>query len=198
MSESPGPGPGEWAPWSPEETAGLLDGCGAEWAVAGGWALDLARGAQSRPHKDIEIVVGEAGFAAVRAKLSAYPFYAAADGQLAPLGEGRRSRQHWVLDPPASKWRLDVMIEPGDERCWVYRRDPRITAARAEAVARSSGGVPYLRPHIVLLFKAGHARAVDERDFAASLDLLEPRERQWLRDAIRLTAPGHRWLERLE
>lgn len=202
MSKHRIPGPDSWEAWSPEETALVLTGCGVSWAVAGGWALDLRRGAQSRPHKDLEITICEPALPILRAHLRNYPFFAAEQGRLTPLPDRPGApfvRQHWVLDPAASKWRMDVMVEPGDEQLWIYRRDRRVTALRAEVVAITSDGIPYLRPHVILLFKSQQQqRPVDQRDFDASMELLDDAERQWLRDALRLTAPGHHWIRRLE
>jgi hypothetical protein len=52
-----------WAnAWRPEEVAERLDGVSAPWCIVAGWALDLFRGEQSRPHGDLEIAVPTAGF----------------------------------------------------------------------------------------------------------------------------------------
>lgn len=201
MTEPDIPGSDEWEPWSPEQTSELLRGCGVSWAVVGGWALDLRRGTQSRPHKDIEIAVLRPGLAIVRKHLSRYEFFAAKAGRLAPMNTATfpdpSVRQHWVLEPAALKWRLDVMVETGDDQTWIYRRDPRISAPRAQVMATTTRGIPYMRPSIVLLFKAQQQRPIDEFDFTASLDLLEPSERAWLRDALHVSNPGHHWIDRL-
>lgn len=162
-----------WEPWSPEQTSELLKGCGVEWAVVGGWALDLWRGAQSRPHKDLEIAIIRPALAVVRKHLARYEFFTANAGRLAQMTSFNcleaAAHQHWILDPAASKWRLDVMVEPGDDQTWVYRRDLRISAPRIQVVATSDQGVPYLRPGYVLLFKAQQQRLVDELDFSRQL-----------------------------
>jgi hypothetical protein len=164
--------------------------------------LDLERGAQTRPHKDLEIAIQRPGLGTVRKHLSRYEFFTVKAGRLTPMNNATRpdpsARQHWVLDAVASKWRLDVMVEPGDDKIWVYRRDPRITAPRAQVTATTEQGVPYLRPSIILLFKAQQQRPVDEMDFTASLCLLQPSERAWLRDALRISNPSHHWIEWLE
>lgn len=48
----------------------------------------------------------------------------------------------------------------------------------------------YLRREIQLLHTARSLRPQDEHDFAATLPLLEPRPRAWLRDALRQAHPG--------
>ena len=58
-------------------------------------------------------------------------------------------------------------------------------------------GLPYLRPEVVLLYKAKQPRAADERDAAAAIPLLSRHERTWLAEAIARDTPTHPWLSRL-
>jgi hypothetical protein len=46
-----------WDPWRPGEAAQRLARVSVPWYVAGGWALDLFRGEQTREHGDLEIAV---------------------------------------------------------------------------------------------------------------------------------------------
>jgi hypothetical protein len=94
-------------------------------------------------------------------------------------------------------WRLDVFREPSDCDTWVCRRDGTIRMGYEELIRRTDEGIPYLRPDVTLLFKAKHARAKDDGDFAAALPLLDAGSRRWLRDALELVHPGHRWLPEL-
>ena len=48
---------GNWRPMRPYEVASQLSTLRTPWWVAGGWAMDLHLGAQSRPHDDIDIGV---------------------------------------------------------------------------------------------------------------------------------------------
>jgi hypothetical protein len=57
-----------WAPWHPREIAARLAGVGVPWYVAGGWAIDLHLGTQTRPHEDLEIAVPAADFGAIAAR----------------------------------------------------------------------------------------------------------------------------------
>lgn len=42
---------------TPDEGAAILPGMGAPWWVAGGWAIDLFIGAQTRPHGDLDVAM---------------------------------------------------------------------------------------------------------------------------------------------
>ena len=52
----------------------------------------------------------------------------------------------------------------------------------------------YLRPELVLLFKAKAARPKDWADLRATLPRLEPRAVSWLHGRLAETLPGHPWL----
>jgi len=63
-----------WLPWPPAEAARRLADVTAPWCVAGGWALDLHRGEQSREHEDLEIAVPAGRFGEIRAALADLDF----------------------------------------------------------------------------------------------------------------------------
>lgn len=48
---------GTWEPFSPAEAARELDGMPCRWWIAGGWAIDLNLGRQSRAHADGKILM---------------------------------------------------------------------------------------------------------------------------------------------
>ena len=188
-----------WDAWTPQEVAARLSRCPATWAVAGGWALDLWLGQQSRPHGDIEIVVSSGSLRTVRKCLPEHIFYASKSGALHAIdaASGAGAHQFWVLDPAAMKWRLDVMTDPGDEQRWIYRRDPCIWAPRQDMLARTPEGIPYLRPEAVLLFKAKQPLRKDEADFLNALPCLGLDEKSWLKRALRLAHPCSSWIQHL-
>ena len=186
-----------WDPWRPDQVAVALASVQARWAVAGGWALDLRLGAVTRPHEDIEIVVSRNDVHGVLAHLSDLEWFVVGDGRAWPLATAPQGlHQTWGRDR-SGDWRLDVLQEPWDDGEWVCRRDPRIRRPLAEAIELSPGGIPYLAPEIVLLFKAKAAREKDEADFALTLPSLTADRVTWLREALRIVHPGHEWLSRL-
>jgi hypothetical protein len=204
-----------WDAWHPEEAAGRLAGIEAPWYVAAGWALELFLGEQRREHEDLEIAVPCERFGEVVAALDALEFHAVSPDPAKPQrADGRgctlatpialagalleSSHETWALDRAAGAWRLDVFREPSDGDTWISRRHERIRMPYERLIERTSEGIPYARPEVVLLFKAKHAdRPKDEADFAAVAPLLEPERRRWLADALELTHPGHRWLAAL-
>lgn len=187
-----------WQPWEPSEVAERLRGVSARWYVLAGWALDLYLGRQTRPHDDIEIGVRSDDFPSLVAALDGCELVVVGDGKAWPLTEDtlRAHRQTWVRES-GGPWRLDVIRELWDDDDWLYRRDDRIRRPAASALAETNDAIPFLQPEIVLLFKAKAPRPKDDADLAAVLPHLAHDGRSWLIDALRLTRPGHPWIELL-
>jgi len=197
-----GPGLDAWQAWRPEECARVLDRFDSPWCVVGGWALDLSLGRLTREHEDLEIAIPRATFPAMRAYLEAtgYVLHSVGDGEVRRLERDQSPpaarHQNWVLDPVGA-WRMDVMLEPGDIATWVFRRDERLHAPRAFMVGTTQSGLPHLKAHGVLLYKAKAARAKDEADFNHAAPGLGFDERAWLTEALARIHPGHAWIKRL-
>jgi hypothetical protein len=155
------------------------------WYVAAGWAIDLFLGGGYREHDDLEIAVPRKRAGEVGGAFDGY--------ELRPVG----SHQLWIAEPETGAWKLDIMSEPSDGDTWVFRRDERIRMPYDQVIERTSDGIPYGRPEIILLFKAKQAREKDNADFAAALPQLELDRQRWLANALELVHPGHAWLEQL-
>jgi hypothetical protein len=189
--------------WTPDQAADALEGVSAPWAVAGGWALDLWLGAQTREHGDLEIAVPTAFFSEIQARLEALglKLFTNDEGEVIALGPGAapagRGFQTWVADPAVNRWRMDVFSEPGDAQTWIYRRTGELSAPRAWASGRTPAGIPYVAPQIVLLFKAKAMRDKDQADFALVAPLLSPEARTWLAAALRTIKPDCPWIDQL-
>ena len=202
----PIPDPDAWAPWRPEEVRRLLEGVAAPWYVAAGWAIDLFLGGERREHEDLEIAAPNARFAEVAAALGGYENFVIGtpeDGQATPYAEVgdaalAETHQTWVREPATGLWRLDVFREPSDGETWICRRDDRLRMPYSEVIEHTADGIPFGRPEIVLLFKAKHTRPKDDEDLAAVLPHLDRERRGWLREALELVHPAHRWLAVLE
>jgi hypothetical protein len=191
----------QWDAWSPEKVAKVLAPVEAPWYVAAGWAIDLFLGGDYREHDDLEIAVPRDRFHEVVEALAGFELFVVGvprRGFVSVLEQARDAldvtHQTWVREPEAGLWRLDIMREPSDGNVWICRRDERIRLPYDEVIERTADGIPYGRPEIVLLFKAKHARAKDDADFAAALPRLGPERRRWLADALAVVHPDHRWL----
>jgi hypothetical protein len=196
-----------WTPWTPEQATTHLqgikasDGRSIRWAVAGGWAIDLHLGRQTRDHDDLEIVVLNDD---VQAVLDAFAnthwqWKVPVGSQLHPLNSPAYTESHqtWLWSKTSDAFVLDVFREMHDGAIWICRRDPTMTKPWPAVVRMSASSVPYLAPEIVLLFKAKHARSKDLADLTTVLPSLNGTQRDWLRAAIEQVHPNHNWLRRI-
>jgi hypothetical protein len=186
--------------WTPTEVAHRLAGTAAPWYVAAGWALDLFRGAQTREHGDIEIAIPAASFPEIRNRFHGYVFDAVSSGRIwenATPDVLAATHQTWLRDPATGNYLLDVFREPHDGDTWICRRDETIRLPYTEIIHYTPGGIPYLAPELVLLFKAKHARPKDQADFEETIPKLTPVQRRTLAELLTLAHPGHHWLENL-
>ena len=136
----------------------------------------------------------------MRARFPGYAFDAVGSGLIWPdaqPGVLAAVHQTWLRDPSTGQYLLDVFREPHDGGTWICRRDEQIRFPYAAVIRRTAGGIPYLSPELVLLFKAKHARARDQADFDAALPCLTQAQRGALAELLARMHPGHRWLARL-
>jgi hypothetical protein len=194
---------GPWAPLSPAELARELDGFGRPWWVVGGWAIEAATGYR-REHEDTDISILSCDVPAFLAHMSGrWHVWNNVGGVLHPLGDRWKTvdepeSQLWLRANASSPWVVDVPLTPDHHGLWTNKRLKQEHALPVEEVTWiHTDGLRYLRPEIVLAYKARLDRRKDEPDFAAALPVLSADQRQWLRRALTEIVPGHRWLERL-
>ncbi len=189
----------DWDAWTPAEAARHLERLEAPWYVTAGWALDLFLRRQTREHDDLEIGVPSSRFTEVRDVLDDFELVVVGGGKAWQLDPRSLATHHqtWVRDRDGGPWRMDVFREPWDGEVWTCRRDARIRLPASRLISRTSDGIPYARPEVVLLFKANSTRPKDEDDFATVLPHLDAERRHWLREALALVHPEHRWLAAL-
>jgi hypothetical protein len=192
------PATGRWRSVHPSEVAEHLCSLRAPWWVAGGWALDLFVGSQSRSHKDLDIGVLRKDALLVCSALSTWEIFEAKDGLLTRIREGSAPRAQvnslWCRPADATDWTFELMLDEFEDDRWVFRRDPAIQRSFSLAVRRDSSGIPFLAPEIQLLYKARAARPEDQADFDHVAPRLDADARTWLRTALTKVDPRHAWL----
>jgi hypothetical protein len=177
--------------------------------VCGGWAIDLFLDEVTRAHEDLEIGIFRHHQEALRTHYAAWgPFKSIGHWDPWEEGEILELPIHQVLvrppgsGPPHDPWEpspeeRQFFLNDSDRGVWVSRRDPRITLHVRELAQRSPSGIPVVAPEVQLLYKARHSGQKDEHDFALVLPRLSRGRRTWLRDALELVHPGHRWIQAL-
>ena len=186
--------------WTPSEVARRLAGVAVPWCVVAGWALDLFRGTQTREHGDIEIAIPAAAFPEVRDRFPGYVFDGVGSGRIWESAGPEvlaATHQTWLRDPGSGNYVLDVFREPHDGETWICLHDETIRLPYSEIIRRTSDGIPYLAPELVLLFKAKHARPKDQSDFDETIPHMSRTQLTALAGFLARLYPRHQWLDRL-
>ena len=185
---------------APVAVAEVMSEVGVWWAVAGGWAIDLWLGEQTRDHHDVEVVVRRSDQSVIHEALG-------------PRWE------LWCLDPPGTGWRtwdgtpieapafqlqarsstidFDLFTETTRGETWHFRRDDRISRPVSEVPTLSAEGIPIVRPEVQLLYMAKSTEPKNQHDFDLARPKLSNEAVAWLAAALAITLPGHRWLQHL-
>ncbi len=198
---------GRWQPWDPDQAATFFSALHVPWWIAGGWAIDLFLGRQTREHEDIDILILRRDQHAVRTLLGTWDVQAALPpprDEAWPFrpwhsGETLDETIHdiWCRLDSTRPWTFQLMIADTHHEQWLFRRMPTISRPVATIGDITPEGVPYLAPEIQLLYKAKGRRPKDEADFMKTLPVLDQDQRIWLRDSLTQVHPQHPWLGHL-
>jgi len=183
----------------------VLHGLICLWWIAGGWAIDLHLGRQTRSHADIDVLILRSDQALLQRHLGGWDVQAAdPPGSLRPWsrrGDVLPPGVHdiWCRRSPLSPWCLQLMLAEESDDQWVYRRDTRIRRPVAELDGPASSiEHRVLSPEVQLLYKSAHPREKDHADFDAVVGYLDASQRRWLRESLLVVSPRHPWLSRLD
>ena len=167
------------------------------WFFAGGWAIDIFIGEETREHEDIEIAVFRKDQLRLKNYLKGWELKKVIKG-------GFHSWDHEFLDlpiheihaaNPVNGEKIEILLNETDEGEWKFRRDLRISYPHNSISAVSKKGIPYLNPDIVLLYKAKNTREKDHLDFHAVKEYLDDEKKTRLRNALETHEPDHEWLQ---
>jgi hypothetical protein len=134
---------------SPQKAAEWFATLSVPWWIAGGRAIDLFLGRDTRTHQDLDVGVLRRDVGTVLRSLPEWKIFEAKDGVLTPLPHGGpRSSVNslWCRPKGERSWRIELMLDESDGELWVYRRDPEVRRALRDLMKRSSSGIPYLAP----------------------------------------------------
>jgi hypothetical protein len=190
-------------PEGPDEAVAEFGTWTLPWWIAGGWAIDLLLGHQSRDHGDLDVLVLRRDQALVRDHLGDWDVHAAdPPGSLRPwpIGETLPPTVHdvWCRRTPSSPWAFQLMIDDTDGDDWLFRRDSRVRRPIQSLTGRASeADLAVLSPEVQLLYKSKGLREKDVADFRAVLAHLSAGERDWLRRSLDMVSPRHPWIPEL-
>jgi hypothetical protein len=191
-----------WRDLHPRACAPWFSALTAPWWIAGGWALDLFAGAQSRPHADLDLGILRRDTRAVLEALPSWEVFEADAGVLVRLGAGRMPRERvnslWCRQSGDAAWSFELLLDESAGDFWIFRREREIRAPLEKIIRRSAEGLPYLAPEIQLLYKARDRRPRDDADFERIAPRIDRDARAWLARALARVDPGHPWLQVLD
>ncbi len=199
---------GAWQSWQPNEVAQLFSALAIPWWIAGGWAVDLFLGEQTRNHEDIDVQFLRRDQQNIRAllqgwdvqeahpatPLNSWPFHEWKLGALL----SPEVHDIWCRPKKTDPWAIQLMVTDTHDDQWLFRRNAQISGSLSTIGYVTDDGIPYLAPEIQLLYKAQSLRPKDEADFAKVLPYLDQRSRRWLAQALAVVHPHHSWLFQLE
>ncbi|WP_453996087.1 nucleotidyltransferase domain-containing protein [Bacillus nitroreducens] len=177
----------------------LMSGFDRPWFFAGGWAIDLFIGKETREHTDIEFAIFRKDQLYLKDYLKEWEFKKVMNGKFhawenefleLPIHEIHASNKY-------SDDKIEILLNESNENNWIFRRDERISYPLDSIWSITETGIPYLNPEIVLLYKAKNTREKDHRDFLNIKDNLDNKKKKWLKNALEIHEPQHKWLQYL-
>jgi len=192
-----------WKPLTVEETVDLMSGLCVPWWIAGGWAIDLFLGCQTRTHGDTDVLIRRDDQLEVQRHLADWDLHKTQQPGLKPWPAGeflkRPVNDIWCRRTPESPWALQLMLLDTDGDQWVFRRDPSIRGPLERLGRYTSTGVPYMSPEIQLLYKAKpQTLAKDQSDFDLAVPHMAREAHVWLLRQLEKRFPGgHAWFTSL-
>jgi hypothetical protein len=189
--------------YTPEKAKNLFQSYSEKWWIAGGWALDLFLGKQTREHEDLDVAVLRRDEHIFRTHLQNWELWPG-------FGQGRledkpikaseqlpKDREVlWCRPSVSSEWAFELLLNKSSKDEWIFKRNDNIRMPIVN-LNLVNNGIPYLNPEIVLLFKAKNMFDKDEQDFEQVVPRLDSKAREWLGESLEIVHPTHPWLSSL-
>lgn len=179
----------------------LMSGFNKKWFIAGGWAIDLFIGRETREHQDIEIALFRKDQLELKKYLKEWTFKKIINGNFSAW------KSEEFLELPVheihalnrvSDSKLEILLNEIKHNKWQFRMDLSISCPLESVYSYSETGIPYLNPEIVLLYKVKNTREKDHKDFISIKDHLDDAKKKWLLNAINNHNPEHKWIQLLK
>lgn len=176
----------------------LLQNYNRPWFIAGGWAIDLFLGNETRKHGDIEIALLRKDQESIKSYLRSWNLQKVVKGEFHQWkDEYLELPIHEIHGVSETGSRIEILLNESNNSEWIFRREPSIRRHLKHIKRVSDLDIPYLSPEIVLLYKAINPKEKDEEDFIRAKDLLNEESRSWLIRGLEVHIPGHYWIGEL-
>ncbi len=192
-----------WQPLSPAELATTLKNLKTQWSIAGGWAIDLFIGEQTRKHDDIDIIVKREDQFEIQKVLKNWEMWVAdPPGTLKPWKKSeficKGLQDIWCRRSKNDPWQIQIMLYDVENGDWLFKRDESIRKKLQDVLITSKNGQLILAPEVQLLYKSKSLRDKDKLDFDNTLSAMDVGQKKWLKEAlIQIYGNNHEWLVKL-
>lgn len=188
----------EWTPMSMAEANTRFAPAGIDWWIAGGHAIDLFLGWESRQHADLDLEMFRSESPQLLDLFNGWDLHVVSEGGSQPWSTAMDLDESvfgvWIRRDRAAPWQIEVLLADGDSEEWRFRRDPSIRISGRDLIRETADGIPYSTPEVQLLYKSIQTRAKDDVDLARCLYRMDERQRSWLGDAVARMTPEHPWI----
>lgn len=191
-----------WQPLTVTEVAKVFSEIKCDWAVAGGWAIDLFLGKQTRNHSDIDILIQRNDQMALQTLLSDWDVWVSdPPGTLRPWKQGEYIGQGlqdiWCRKTANDPWQFQVMLFDVENENWIFKRDPSIRRSLKSVILKTEEGFNILAPEVQLLYKSKALRDKDKMDFDNARVAMNGQQKNWLKQMLIKLYENHEWIEKL-
>lgn len=191
-----------WRRLTLEQIDSLLGNSSRPWWIAGGLAIDLFLGRETRTHEDLDIVIDRNDLGYFQSRLNNWDLRATdPPGSLRPLLDKEIPDSSinaiWCRENFELPWQFEFLLSEFSDNEWIYRRNPNIRGPRKSFGWRTENGINVVNPEIQLLYKAKARRPKDDVDFNNCLSFLGEQKSSWLRKAIEMDfGLNHAWISK--
>lgn len=184
-----------WETVSPHDVGQLLEEVPFPWWIAGGWAMSLFLGRETRRHHDIDIALLRRDQVGLRRHLSDWDLhYVTPERRLEPW-DGRVLEppvtRIWARRSPGAPWFCELLLEEAGDGRWIFRRDRRVSRPLSDVGHTTPDALPFVSPEIALLYTLARPRPKAKADLLAIHSRMSHTSRDWLRKALRTCCPDH-------
>ena len=193
-----------WQALRPVEVKKLLEHLTIPWWIAGGWAIDIFIGKQTREHLDIDVLILRKDQFIIKEFLSEWLLYKTNQPGLALWNKKEfleiGANSIWCKKNEHSPWLMEIMLMDSEDNEWFYRREPKIRGPLNQLGYKSKDNISYLAPEVQILFKAKRYSIVkNEQDFQNVIPLLSEQQKKWLINSLNIEFPnGHKWIDNIK
>jgi len=168
----------------------IMDKFGYPWFIAGGWAIDLFLGRETRNHDDIEIGIYRKHQMQLYRYLEKYKKYYIDNRSRVGIHEKREWNKEYLRLPIHELYieyrdlKIEVLLNERDDTSWIYRRNENIKREEKKVILLTDKRIPYLCPEVVLLYKTKDIRDKDIVDLENVCSKMNDEQKKWLVDSI--------------